>query len=186
MPIVSKSTIVEIIEAYQPCKEIGICMINLQQQKLLKHTSLNSLCLTLMLSTIVEIIEAYQPKGIVITSFLHLQQQKLLKHTSQYVRQRRSSGNLQQQKLLKHTSPMYRGINSYSLSTIVEIIEAYQPARQNRQSSKNLQQQKLLKHTSLSSDRTIYGESTIVEIIEAYQPSLAYSVYHFIYNSRTY
>ena len=55
-----KSTIVEIIEAYQP-----------RIKRVIK-----------VKSTIVEIIEAYQPVLHDVIDETHLQQQKLLKHTS--------------------------------------------------------------------------------------------------------
>ena len=76
------STIVEIIEAYQPVSEPSH-LSNLQQQKLLKHTSqIMKMMEDNKQSTIVEIIEAYQPVEDCQNNLIHLQQQKLLKHTS--------------------------------------------------------------------------------------------------------
>ena len=99
------STIVEIIEAYQPYVNI---LINI------------------MVSTIVEIIEAYQPEKLKYVLYYDLQQQKLQKHTS-----RRQNG---QQYRLIYNSRNYRSIlarkpttRMQPKSTIVEIIEAYQP-----------------------------------------------------------
>ena len=57
-----------------------------------------------------------------------------------------------------------------NLSTIVEIIRAYQPRTRNTILYYNLQQQKLLELTSRIGCFRARGISTIVEIIRAYQP----------------
>ena len=77
-----KSTIVEIIKAYQPFEITANIRDDLQQQKLLKHTSQSNEYKQLLESTIVEIIKAYQPSLCAPSVARYLQQQKLLKHTS--------------------------------------------------------------------------------------------------------
>ena len=56
------------------------------------------------------------------------------------------------------------------LSTIVEIIRAYQPSKSVHRTGLNLQQQKLLELTSQNNNHSNQILSTIVEIIRAYQP----------------
>ena len=145
----SISTIVEIIEAYQPSQLLECLVSDLQQQKLQKLTSLS--CISgpcnviynsrnyrsllaqpgewarISKSTIVEIIEAYQPESAISWTFR----------------------NLQQQKLQKLTSHMTLTGDEYE-STIVEIIEAYQPQTVKTSPLSYLQQQKLQKLTSLA------------------------------------
>ena len=58
----------------------------------------------------------------------------------------------------------------YVESTIVEIIRAYQPKYSEEDNFLYLQQQKLLELTSLRTFATVIPLSTIVEIIRAYQP----------------
>ena len=71
-------------------------------------------------------------------------------------------------------------IHRFQRSTIVEIIEAYQPPFIRMMSKPYLQQQKLQKLTShRNMANEILNRSTIVEIIEAYQPSpYVYALYH--------
>ena len=97
------------------------------------------------LSTIVEIVENYQPSLLPLLGNASTTVE-IMRHTSQSGRRSRHR-NLQQQKLLKHTSP-HLSIIYHQLSTIVEIIEAYQPLAQIPPLPHHLQQQKLLKHTS--------------------------------------
>ena len=59
--ILPVSTIVEIIEAYQPIDNLNSRIRHLQQQKLQKLTSQLFFLDEVFISTIVEIIEAYQP-----------------------------------------------------------------------------------------------------------------------------
>ena len=136
-----------------------------------------------------------------------LQQQKLLKLISLILMASCSSSYLQQQKLLKlisqqfflvknHQSTIVEIIEAYqpiakekeqTESTIVEIIEAYQPLPYSSPAYPNLQQQKLLKLISQSVDNQMNTVlSTIVEIIEAYQPEGSALTHTPIYNSRNY
>ena len=136
-------------------------------------------------STIVEIIEAYQPCTYgtkrryiynsrnyrSILAFISSQTRKILIYNSRNYRSilaqycfASSNVYLQQQKLQKHTSLWCFLRQSYQ-STIVEIIEAYQPWME------------------ANGDIT---KSTIVEIIEAYQPFFPSPLLYAIYNSRNY
>ena len=99
------STIVEIIEAYQPSNTFKRMDEDLQQQKLQKLTSHK--------------LQGRFP--------LNLQQQKLQKLTSLIEHVVPAGCDLQQQKLQKLTSQSVT-VNNTELSTIVEIIEAYQPS----------------------------------------------------------
>ena len=141
-----RSTIVEIIRAYQPFSSCHPPISDLQQQKLLELTSPALLNTFTLLSTIVEIIRAYQPI-IFQALILYLQQQKLLELTSLA-----SSGCTRARstivEIIRAYQPIIAPNISAIISTIVEIIRAYQPG------------------TRL--DRCI--SSTIVEIIRAYQP----------------
>ena len=121
-----RSTIVEIIRAYQPETPHRNAVQNLQQQKLLELTSLR-----LHIHRIGE----------------NLQQQKLLELTSLRLHIHRIGENLQQQKLLELTS-LLSDCKDVSRSTIVEIIRAYQPSGRLLLSHFDLQQQKLLELTS--------------------------------------
>ena len=178
------STIVEIIEAYQPADAEE------HHQQIYNSRNYRSLlappdvALSTWISTIVEIIEAYQPSNTFKRMDEDLQQQKLQKLTSHKL-QGRFPLNLQQQKLQKLTSLIEHvvpagcdlqqqklqkltsqsvTVNNTELSTIVEIIEAYQPFFVGG-------------HPFLS---------TIVEIIEAYQPINIKQGNTLIYNSRNY
>ena len=119
------------------------------------------------LSTIVEIVGNYQPSLMPLLGNASTTVE-IMRHTSQSGRRSRHR-NLQQQKLLKHTSQAHAHLQIFR-STIVEIIEAYQPGNYAVSRECNLQQQKLLKHTSHIDCQTTSSISTIVEIIEAYQP----------------
>ena len=141
----------------------------LQQQKLLELTSLTSIrfgnaciynsrnyqsllaflqsCCPQSLSTIVEIIRAYQPSLHAKDSPSYLQQQKLLELTSLMTVNGAFMAiyNSRNYQSLLAIEPL---IHVKLLSTIVEIIRAYQPTNLN-QASFYLQQQKLLELTSL-------------------------------------
>ena len=119
-----KSTIVEIIRAYQPQLYICIVAAYLQQQKLLELTSPQQSDCTVIPSTIVEIIRAYQPHPLLLGQNFNLQQQKLLELTSPSVEPKHIRRDLQQQKLLELTSlrteglvpdPIYNSRNYQSL-----------------------------------------------------------------------
>ena len=142
---------------------------NLQQQKLQKHTSLLLKYSASLQSTIVEIIEAYQPPIQMLQGFLESTIVEIIEAYQPQHRNAQRYTHLQQQKLQKHTSlaignnpriEIYNSRNYRSIlanyfqtplnnrSTIVEIIEAYQPCNRNKPKPKYLQQQKLQKHTS--------------------------------------
>ena len=72
------------------------------------------------------------------------------------------------------------------LSTIVEIIRAYQPVTIGTKKANHLQQQKLLELTSHKIDYETPEGSTIVEIIRTYQPFANVKQNIVIYNSRNY
>ena len=180
------STIVEIIRAYQPTiLSEFIAVASTIVEIIRAYQPLFIAFLVPSKSTIVEIIRAYQPLRTIPFFVRYLQQQKLLELTSQYM-VRLLSPHLQQQKLLELTSlyvqyhslcVIYNSRNyqsllaftyvrhNYFLSTIVEIIRAYQPK---------------------SFERDTPLLSTIVEIIRAYQPFIAYEGRNLIYNSRNY
>ena len=158
-------------------------MRNLQQQKLLRHYSLNLQKIDVAKSTIVEITQALQP----LAGFTG---------GSQIYNSRNYLG------IIALSSPS----QSLTLSTIVEITQALQPY-QRIGICKDLQQQKLLRHYSPCCEhytRLIYNSrnylgiiahcvrkvcpklSTIVEITQALQPSKEPSQRAPIYNSRNY
>ena len=123
-----------------------------------------------IVSTIVEIIEAYQPSVVSVVA--------------QYIYNSRNYRSLLAlEEMFNNLSDIYNSRNYRSLlavirlpirlpiSTIVEIIEAYQPAVRSVFCGSHLQQQKLQKLTSQVFRRLPIPISTIVEIIEAYQPS---------------
>ena len=180
------STIVEIIEAYQPnenCRRKGVE------------------------STIVEIIEAYQPFAAVFMYDNNLQQQKLQKLTSRAecraglkiynsrnYRSLLAEGTMEFVNILIYNSRNYRSLLAFlavSLviceSTIVEIIEAYQPALRMPPSGSNLQQQKLQKLTSRGWV-VVFGHS--IYNSRNYRSLLAHYIFSGkplnIYNSRNY
>ena len=103
-----RSTIVDIIEAYQPFSII---------------------VLLLLLSTIVEIIEAYQPPFIRMMSKPYLQQQKLQKLTSHRNMANEILNRSTIVEIIEAYQPSPYVYALYHKSTIVEIIEAYQPAK---------------------------------------------------------
>ena len=124
--VISRSTIVEIIRAYQPqfsvsAKYFGSTIVEIiraYQPKKRRQSSAAG-------STIVEIIRAYQPtrlQPLIMCIYNSRNYQSLLALNEPL----RSSLYLQQQKLLELTSPR-RFFSRYFLSTIVEIIRAYQP-----------------------------------------------------------
>ena len=168
--LISVSTIVEIILAYQPLLFINVGVGYLRQQKLYQLISLMRLPLNNFsiydsrnyisllapsvllfainaVSTIVEIILAYQPILCVPKGNLHLRQQKLYQLISLVLVQGHDC-----------------------TSTIVEIILAYQPDGL-EPPPPDLRQQKLYQLISLFTlDGDVMSLSTIVEIILAYQP----------------
>ena len=108
------------------CDSLQQERFDLQQQKLLELTSLSSRRVSMPGSTIVEIIRAYQPFFGSDIKYYNLQQQKLLEPTSRPSSLELPSVHLQQQKLLEPTSLVNRHLQLF-ISTIVEIIRAYQP-----------------------------------------------------------
>ena len=199
-----QSTIVEIIEAYQPSESHWYSR-NLQQQKLQKHTSqafLYGCRRTIYNSRNYRSILA--DNGLQLT-LPNLQQQKLQKHTSQRL--------MKLMLTLIYNSRNYRSILARSLSIVgvgdlqQQKLQKHTSHRYSQHSCINLQQQKLQKHTSLlvKTDVTIpiynsrnyrsilasikinaLTRSTIVEIIEAYQPLVTFCSVIGIYNSRNY
>ena len=182
---VGLSTIVEIIEAYQPFDNSGtkywtstiVEIIEAYQPNAGDHSHFFK-------STIVEIIEAYQPADS-WRQVAHI-------YNSRNYRSLLAKGSVPQT-IIIYNSRNYRsllalvlGLHTYIVSTIVEIIEAYQPRKKAGLYYRNLQQQKLQKLTSLIKDLRIISESTIVEIIEAYQPAIGAREGRRIYNSRNY
>ena len=159
-----RSTIVEIIGAYQPCWRCKGKYSYLQQQKLLEHTSLFLL--------IIDNDHIYNSRN--YWSILAIISDQIFRF------------HLQQQKLLEHTSHSRIKIGTLR-STIVEIIGAYQPVNLLVDLPSHLQQQKLLEHTSRVVVGGVVARSTIVEIIGAYQPLKASkTASSAIYNSRNY
>ena len=158
------STIVEIIEAYQPCISVNL------RDKI--YNSRNYRSLLALVYKNISFVYIYNSRNY----------RSLLAKDS-----KNTAGNyLQQQKLQKLTSQQ-KAKQFSILSTIVEIIEAYQPKSYEAWYKTNLQQQKLQKLTShLTFSGTLPLKSTIVEIIEAYQPLTSAKGSFSIYNSRNY
>ena len=201
------STIVEIIEAYQPFLQIFTYSIYLQQQKLQKLTSLEHQNQTIVCqSTIVEIIEAYQPfnfKYYAKYIYNSRNYRSLLAagvplplasiYNSRNYRSLLAGFTIPRIFYIIYNSRNYRSLLAYEKldkklwkSTIVEIIEAYQPLdRQWLDASKStiVEIIEAYQPTNLNSD---FYASTIVEIIEAYQPTSRNITIKNIYNSRNY
>ena len=141
---------VEIIEAYQPRACLALSRFNLQQQKLQKLTSHR---LIEMIRLVIYNSRNYRSllaRKTLRKNLPDLQQQKLQKLTSLSFTSSMLFRDLQQQKLQKLTSQHIQDLIE-ELSTIVEIIEAYQPRMARESMSFYLQQQKLQKLTSPNS-----------------------------------
>ena len=202
------STIVEIIEAYQPCISVNL------RDKIYNSRNYRSL-LALVYKNIsfVYIYNSRNYRSLLAkdsknTAGNYLQQQKLQKLTSLSILAQVTTSSSTIVEIIEAYQPLASGLLLHQQSTIVEIIEAYQPKSSDRlqylylqqqklqkltsrlplrlQTACNLQQQKLQKLTSLTKKARNTQASTIVEIIEAYQPSLLVFSRRTIYNSRNY
>ena len=142
------STIVEIIRAYQPIISwlLGIGIYNSRNYQSLLATSrdevqrheiynsrnyqsllaMDSNRRNTLKSTIVEIIRAYQPT-LYRQRVIHIYNSRNYQSLLALVSGKRLQTYLQQQKLLELTSLKIKN-SHYTISTIVEIIRAYQPS----------------------------------------------------------
>ena len=164
------STIVEIIRAYQPLIISIFDTTYLQQQKLLELTSPSQrkhlLFSDLQQQKLLELTSPLQtdaPFPLIYNSRNYQSLLARLAHVSDDI----IYNSRNYQSLLAFTAVL----QSRSISTIVEIIRAYQPKYEQGRGYSDLQQQKLLELTSLSPDTLRISVSTIVEIIRAYQPT---------------
>ena len=118
--------------------------------------------------------------------YRNLQQQKLQKHTSHIKRETQSIRIYNSRNYRSILAILVLIIRFYS-STIVEIIEAYQPGKYEESPLSDLQQQKLQKHTSqvtlLTVTYYIYNSRNYRSIL-AFQTPVRFLA--FIYNSRNY
>ena len=189
--------------------KIPCCMCrDLQQQKLQKLTSQHQFSTDVLSSTIVEIIEAYQPCHLgvfLIIIYNSRNYRSLLARKAGIVTPLQIYNSRNYRSLLAKARPkrrfetIYNSRNYRSLlanlaikfeickSTIVEIIEAYQPYHNGflYQLGSTIVEIIEAYQPAITLQRTKV-KSTIVEIIEAYQPDFDKGFIDIIYNSRNY
>ena len=166
-----RSTIVEIIGAYQPAKTEHQEQQYLQQQKLLELTSLTKQSGKLTNLQQQKLLELTSPEKKSQGQNQDLQQQKLLELTSLKSSVRLQILYLQQQKLLELTSLNKTIIfQNAILSTIVEIIGAYQPKKVSHSYVQIYNSRNYWSLLAKFTGDLVRYSSTIVEIIGAYQP----------------